>query len=266
MTASDPPRPSVPPVLRTLGALHLAGSPVTRPKPLLLLAYLAHEGPTDRERLARLFFMSSRDPRDALSTTLRRLGPLVERTAKTDGRLRARVTTDALEFQRHAVSAEPQVALGRYRGSFLQGSPVGSGVEVEEWIVSTREHLGSIARDLYLEVARRELDRNRTAAAWLHAKTAIGLTESFALEPESTAQIMQRFGEVGLPVPEGWWRAMAALGLDRPRHHVPTTAAASNDRARATSDGRRERRVARLGTRSPRAAGLRKSRCLTDRP
>ncbi len=217
MAVSAFPSTAAPAALRTLGALHLAGSPVTRPKPLLLLAYLAHEGPTDRERLARLFFVSSRDPRDALSTTLRRLGRLVDRPTERDGRLRTSVTTDALEFQRHAVAAEPQVALDRYGGAFLQGSAVGCGVELEEWVVSTRERLGSIARNLHLELALSELGRKRTEAAWHQMKAAVDLTEAFALEPEPAAQVLQRFDETGRPVPEGWWRAMAALGFDPPR-------------------------------------------------
>lgn len=255
---------SVPPKLHTLGTLHLTGSSLTRPKPLLLLTYLAHEGPTDRERLARLFFESSRDPRDALTTTVRRLGGLIEGAAERDARLRARVTTDALDFQRRAISTDPQAALARYRGSFLQGLTVRCGVELEDWVVSTREHLGSTARDLCLDLARRELARDRTETAWHHTKTAIGLTESFTLEPEPTMRVLQRFDDAGLPVPDGWWRAMVALGFDRPRQRVSSTAASSNDRADASHDGRTRRRVARLGTRSTRAAGVRKSRRLTE--
>lgn len=41
--------------VKTLGTLRLNGEKLTRPKPLLMVAYLAHEGPTDRDRLARLF-------------------------------------------------------------------------------------------------------------------------------------------------------------------------------------------------------------------
>ena len=266
MERHEPHHAASPPTLRTLGALHLAGSPVTRPKPLLLLAYLAHEGPTDRERLARLFFGSSRDPRDALSTTLRRLGSLVEQEAKTDGRVGTRITTDALEFQRHAISAAPQVALGQYRGSFIQAAPVGCGVEVEEWIVSTREHLGSIARDLYLALARWELDRDGKEAAWHHAKTAIGLTEAFALEPAPIARVLLRFDEAGLPVPDGWWRAIAPLGFDSPRPRSDITMVNANGRAQVTGYGCRRRRSARFDAGSPRAAGLRKPRRLTERP
>jgi hypothetical protein len=257
--------PTLRTLLRTLGALHLDGSRITRPKPLLLLAFLAHEGPTDRERLARLFFAESREPRDALSTTLRRLEGFVD-PVDSDRRVRARVSTDALEFQRLAVSSRPRVALERYRGAFVQTPPVTCGIEIEEWIVSTREHLGSIARDLHLEVARTELRRNRTAEAWQHAKSSILLTETFALEPEPTAWVVQRLDAAGLPVPLGWWRTLAALGFDRPRRHPSTAALGSFERPLVADEGRRRGRTSRLGSRSPHALRQRRPRRLTDRP
>jgi hypothetical protein len=256
---------TTPPTLRTLGALHLAGSPLTRPKPLLLLAYLAHEGPTDRDRLARLFFGASRDPRDALTTTVRRLGDLIEGATEADRRLRTRVVTDALVFQQHAISAEPTVALGRYGGAFLEGSSGGCSTELEEWIVSTREHLGSIARDLHLALARTELGRQRSEAAWQNAKAAVVLTETFALEPEPVARLLQRLDDAGLPVSETWWRAMAALGIERGHARASTSARVASDGAQA-GGGRRKPRPTRLGTRPARDVGPRRPRRLAARP
>lgn len=266
MVGLEPQHARTPPTLCTLGALRLVGAAVTRPKPLLMLAYLAHEGPTDRERLARLFFVGSLDPRDALSTTVRRLGALVEGAPEMDGRLQALVTTDTLEFQRHAVSAEPRLALRRYRGAFVQGARVTCGVELEEWIVSTRERFGSIARDLHLDLARSELNRERTESAWHHAKAALGLTEGLALEPEPTAQVLQTFLEAGLRVPEGWWRAVTSLGLDRPPHRLPTMTADASQTLQHTHDDRSKRRTPRAGVRVPRAMGQRKPRRLIERP
>jgi hypothetical protein len=59
--------------LRTLGSLALEGTALRRPKPLLLLAYLALEGATPRRRLAELFFGDTKDPLDSLSTALKYL-------------------------------------------------------------------------------------------------------------------------------------------------------------------------------------------------
>ena len=266
MESSEPHHAAYPPTLRTLGALQMAGSPVTRPKPLLVLAYLAHEGPTDRDQLARLFFASSRDARDALGTTIRRLEGLGEPVGPSDGRVRASVTTDALEFQQLAVSGAPQVALARYRGSFLQGAPMGCGVEVDDWILSTREHFGSVARDLHLDLVRRELDRDRAVAAWHHAQRAIALSEAFVLEPEPSVLALQELSAAGLRVPERWWRALAALGFDRPRPDVPETTPRSLDHVQKRDDGGGHAPSVRRRMHAPRITGVRKPRRLTERP
>ncbi len=49
-------------LLRTLGGLKLEGSDFTRPKPLLLLAYLALEGPKERRFLSELSWTGVTDP------------------------------------------------------------------------------------------------------------------------------------------------------------------------------------------------------------
>ena len=53
-------------LLRTLGGLQLEGTEFQRPKPLLLLAYLALEGPQERGYLAELFFQGSSNGRHKL--------------------------------------------------------------------------------------------------------------------------------------------------------------------------------------------------------
>jgi hypothetical protein len=203
------------PTLRTLGALHLEGAPLQRPKPLLLLAFLSCEGPKDRDHLARWFFADCDDARDALTTTLRRLGPLVGAVSAWDDRLRSRVASDVLAFERDALSEYPEVALRRYHGAFLQGLQVTCSVEVEDWIFATRERLGSLARDLHGQVARFELGSGRLDAAWDHAKSVMGLTEDLGLDPEPAARLLQTFKGHGLSVPDGWWRALTAFEFDR---------------------------------------------------
>jgi hypothetical protein len=53
--------------LQTLGALQLEGGQLRRPKPLLLLAYLALEGRQARGHLAELFWPEATDRRNRLS-------------------------------------------------------------------------------------------------------------------------------------------------------------------------------------------------------
>jgi hypothetical protein len=103
------------------GRLALPDGTVTRPKPLLPWAYLPHEGPTDRDRLARLFFVDCDDPRDVLSTTMRRLAGLARPLGALDTRVHIVVTTDALALETLALEARPDVAIRSYVGPFLQG-------------------------------------------------------------------------------------------------------------------------------------------------
>lgn len=194
--------------LLTLGTLSLIGKQLTRPKPLLLLAYLAHEGPTDRERLARLFFASAQDSRDALSTTVRRLRGLVTQVGDSDPRLRTNVVTDAQEFELSALRSEPNVALAHYNGAFAQGMEVGMRSELEEWVMSTRERFASLARDLHLASARTGLRHRQLAGVWTHARAAVRMTETFSLDAVNTADLLRRLGSRGLPVPESWWKAI----------------------------------------------------------
>ena len=60
-------------LLRTLGELRLEGSDFSRPKPLLLLAYLALEGPKPRRYLAELFYMDTKDPYNGLAQAVKLL-------------------------------------------------------------------------------------------------------------------------------------------------------------------------------------------------
>ena len=59
--------------LRTLGDLALEGANFTRPKSLLLLTFLALEGPQDRRYLAELFYPGAQRPLGGLSSGLARL-------------------------------------------------------------------------------------------------------------------------------------------------------------------------------------------------
>ncbi len=63
-------------MLHTLGGLRLAGSNFGREKPLLLLAYLALEGPKPRRFLAELFWPEAADPLNSLAVALAKLRKL----------------------------------------------------------------------------------------------------------------------------------------------------------------------------------------------
>lgn len=208
--------------VKTLGTLRLSGRKLTRPRPLLLVAYLAHEGPTDRNRLARLFCSSARDQKDALSTTLGRLKGLVDRGSPDDPRVRATVSTDALEFQAAALQLDAREALMRYDGSFAQGCDSNLSPELEDWVVSTREALASIARDLHLRAATSCLAERHASTAWEHVSTAVKLTRNHALDSGPMLDFLHGVAGTGFLLPDSWWRSFASdvgdAPLVRPSH------------------------------------------------
>lgn len=70
--------------LRTLGGLELSGSNFRKGaiKPLLLLAYLALEGPKPRRYLAELIWPEAADPMNSLKVVLHKLRGLGVITTK----------------------------------------------------------------------------------------------------------------------------------------------------------------------------------------
>lgn len=240
--------------LRTLGALALSGAGVTRPKPLLLVAYLAHEGPTERARLAQVFFPDAEDRRDALSTTVGRLKGLVRTAESGDRRLSTHVTTDALEFERFALQVDPQTALSRYVGAFLPDLGLPIGLELEEWVLATRERLASIARDLHIAVARRHLRGRDRVGLWRHLQAAVSLTQAHALDAGGTVDLLRRAANRGLAVSDGWRRAMEGGPVAWPkssRKVMPPTAASRREARDRRQRSLRRRPAQGLGDHLP---------------
>lgn len=180
--------------LRTLGELALDGTPLRRPKPLLLLAYLAFEGATARRRLAELFFGGTKDPADSLSTALKylkhhpaaalefRLG-----TVATGVECDAKLLLNDLEKNRFTA------AVARYPGPFLATLELGLGEELEEWVYSTREFLARGVRGALLRLAAGEAAQGRLAAAAGRAERAYTLAGAPELEPEEIEQLHALF-------------------------------------------------------------------------
>jgi predicted ATPase len=163
-------------VLRMLGRLELEGSRLRRPKPLLLLAYLALEGPRHRRALADLFWPGAVDARDSLSTTLRRLrGALGSLLVADVDEVATTVRHDVAAFEEAVRRGEPSDVVRAYGGAFLDGLALSVHGEIEDWIVETRERLAGLARRAYLTQARRALDGGDTAAAARLGEAALTL-------------------------------------------------------------------------------------------
>lgn len=154
-------------LLRTLGGVGLSGVPFRRQRPLLLLAYLALEGPKERGYLAELFWPAAANPRQSLSVALSQLrGAAPDAVVIDDTRLQANVECDARRLLVAAAEQEWRRVVEIYQGPFLSGVDVGSrNVELEEWLYQSREVLATRAQQALIEVAERHLAAGDASAA-----------------------------------------------------------------------------------------------------
>jgi predicted ATPase len=153
-------QPQSPTKLHTLSGLRLEHTNFTRPKPLLLLAYLCIEGKKDKRFLAELFWPGASNHLNSLAKALSQLRQ-VGVIDNDDTHAWATVNSDVNEFlfalERHDLEAAGVL----YQDSFLSGFYLPDwGVELEEWIYTTREFLASRMREVLLELAETSKDIN----------------------------------------------------------------------------------------------------------
>ena len=172
--------------LRTLGSLELKDTVFNRSKSLLLLSYLALEGPKTRSELAQLFWVNAKDSRDSLGTALRRLSESVNGVIDFD-RLKAKTTVicDASELLKLLDNGQTESALELYKGPFLEGVNV-SGVseEIQEWLGGTRDYLAGRLRKALVQLAMQKIALNNLGIAVKYAETAWRLARQHGIEPE----------------------------------------------------------------------------------
>lgn len=176
--------------LKTLGDLALEGSVFNRFKPLLLLSYLAMEGPTSRRELSDLFFMGSKNPRDSLSTALRYLRRESDDLLHVrSGVLEARAACDASELLALLDGGQLLQATGLYEGPFLKGLDLALGSELEEWVFATRELLADRVRTAYLDLAEGRLREGNSWDAGRLADKAYACPGATEPEPEALQRL-----------------------------------------------------------------------------
>jgi predicted ATPase len=178
-------------LLQTLGGLALEGSSFRRPKPLLLLAYLALEGPKDRRYLSELFWPAAAEPMTSLRMALSQLRRGIPEAIKIEGsRLEALVETDATRLLLNLEQSDLAEATARYRGPFLEGFYLADcGAELEEWIFSTREFLAERIREALVRLAETEASIGQFVTAAQHAEAAYRLPGAPEPEPETLARL-----------------------------------------------------------------------------
>ncbi len=172
--------------LRTLAGLKLEGVAFSRPKPLLLLAYLALEGPQERWHLAELFWPGPNNALRNLSTTVIRLKAAAPGIVEGDGvRVWTTVDCDALALLTTLEDQELQNGIEIYEGPFLDGlASKGLSSELEEWVYQTREFISGRVREALLNLAEVEASQGRFRQASKQAERAYLLAGAPALEPQ----------------------------------------------------------------------------------
>lgn len=178
---------------RTLGALALGDHSLRRPKPLLLLAYLALEGAQRRPLLRELFFHDAQDPSDALSTTLRRLKSFGA-VAEGNGLVTCTVECDAKELLTRLDAGAVERALSLYRGGFLATLTGHLEPELEEWVNATREFIAQRVRNALLRTAEAALAAGDEAAALQRAEEAFSLRGAAEPQPDELLRLLRVFG------------------------------------------------------------------------
>lgn len=188
--------------LRTLGGVELIGNPFRRPKPLLLLAYLALEGPKDKRFLAELFFPESGDQSGSLRQTLARLRGAAPNLIEGDGRrLWTPHTGDAAAFLGLLEVRDLERAVALYGGPFLTGVALPDlGVELEEWVYGTREFLAGALRGALLTLADEASSLGNVGAATRYAERAYQTEGAPELEPELFAPLHALLAAGGSPL------------------------------------------------------------------
>ena len=169
--------------LRTLGSVCLSGHTFGRPKPLLLLAYLSMEGPQQRRQVSDLFWPEATDPRDSLSTTIRRLNRVDGGLIAAQGQVIATsLTCDAKELLALLDGGHYRTACERYAGPFLQGLDLQLSTELENWLYDTRDYIARRVRVALLALTEAaQLDGDLRAAV-RHAEAAVKLSEQTPME------------------------------------------------------------------------------------
>ena len=172
--------------IRTFGHIELSGSSVLQNKLLLLLCYLAIEGPQLRRHLAQLFWLGATDPANRLSVALSRLRRTHPGCVEADEhRVWTDLVTDTSSFVVLLEEGKTDQAAALYGGHFLNDFQCGElQEELEEWISATRESL-----------ARRMVQARLTQAVALAAHGQFGPASRLVEQ-------LQPLVKVALPEPD----------------------------------------------------------------
>lgn len=214
--------------LHTLGSLHLVGHRFHRPKPLLLLAYLALEGPKARRYIAELFFMDTKDPLNSLSRSISYLREESPELIEGDSQqVATSVTCDAVELLELANAQAFERCRELYQGAFAEYVNFTLSEELEDWLYKTREHIAKRMRDVFLQLAEGRMAQGNLAEAATLAERAYTLAGAPELEPDDFVRLHQLLGVTNSPRVVDLRREAQeyAIALESPKtNELPSTA------------------------------------------
>lgn len=199
--------------LYTLGGLRLEGSNFSREKPLLLLAYLALEGPKPRRFLAELFWPEAADPMNSLAVALAKLRKL---GAAYNDETRAWVDLecDTLTLQDALRAGRWEEGATHYKGPFAEGlASEEVGAELEDWVYEVRERLGREVRQAYLVLAEKAATAASFAEAATFAEQAYRVVGAPPLEPDELPKVYRLLRAGENPLAETLGREAKELGI-----------------------------------------------------
>ena len=176
--------------LMTLGGLRLENSDFSRVKPLLLLAYLALEGPKERRYVAELFWPGASSHLNSLSAALSRLRKGAPGALGADElRVWPTLSSDAEDLLGALERGDAEGALVLYTGAFLEGVYLPDwSPELEEWVYASREDLAARVQHAALRLAENEAAQGRFYEAAGRAERAFTLPGAPELEPEDLSR------------------------------------------------------------------------------
>ena len=199
--------------LNTLGHLRLEGEKFRREKPLLLLAYLALEGPRPRRFLASLFWPLAPNPMNNLAVALAHLRKLGAASAD-DSRMWVTLSCDAAELRLCLRAGDAEAARALYRGAFADGAGGDeTGPELEDWLLATRENLAQEWRTALLHRAEHEAGVSRFAPAAALAEEAYQVAGAAPLEAENLPRYYRLLRATDHPLAAQLEREARDLGL-----------------------------------------------------
>lgn len=209
--------------LRTLGGLELSGTGFGQRQALLLLTFLAIEGPQERSYLAELFWAGAKKPRNNLSSAITRLratdGSLIEADAS---KVRTSVEVDALALIGYRTAGDTASALALYGGRFLDGVDLARlPLELEEWALDQRLLLAETARDAAAELALEAEARADTMAAVRFAEQAVVIGTDAVADIDQVVVLARILSAGGSPLIYRVAQQARELGIELPSSDPP---------------------------------------------